>query len=63
MQSPPVEHLSNITPHCHPPYPPDSQAAAEQERARKKAEEDLAKEKVCLGTYPDVPQPLHSDQA
>ena len=50
-----------MTPHCHPPYPPDSQAAAEEERARKKAEEDQAKEKVCLGTYPDVVlQPLHS---
>jgi hypothetical protein len=42
-----VEHLSNITPHCHPHYPPDSQAAAEEEQARKKkAEEDQAKEKV-----------------
>ena len=49
-----MEHLSNITPHCHPPYPPDSQAAAEEERARKKAEEEEAK-KVCLGNYPDVP--------
>jgi hypothetical protein len=47
VQIPHVEHLSNITPHCHPPYPPDSQAAAEQEQARKKkAEEDQAKEKV-----------------
>ena len=46
------------------PHPPDSQAAAEEEWARKKkAEEDQAKEKVCLGTYPDVPQPLHSDPA
>jgi len=54
-------HLSHITPDGHPPYPPDSQAAAEEERARKKAGEDQAKEKVCLGTYPDViPQPLHS---
>ena len=59
-----MEHMSHITPHCHPPYPPDYQAAAEEERARnKKAEEDQAKEKVCLGSYPDVPQPLHSDQA
>ena len=57
-------HLSHITPDCHAPYSPDSQAAAEEERARKKkAEEDQAKEKVCLGTYPDVPQPLHSDHA
>jgi len=40
-------HLSNMSPHCHPPYLPDSQAAAEEERARKKkAEEDQAKEKV-----------------
>ena len=56
-------HLSHITPHCHPPYPPDSQAAAEEERLRKKAEEDQAKKKVRSGTYPDAPQPLHSDQA
>ena len=55
-------HLSHITPHCHPPYPADSQAAAEEELLRKKAE-DQAKEQVCLGTYPDVPQLLHSDQA
>ena len=53
-------HLSHITPHCHPHYPPDSQAAAEEERARKKAEEDQAKEKVCLGTYPDMRTRLHS---
>ena len=56
-------HLSHITPHCHPPYPPDSQAAAEEERARKKDDEDPVKKKVCLRTYPDVPQPLHSHQA
>ena len=42
-----MDHLPNVTPDCHPPYPPDSQAAAEEERARKKkAEEDQAKEKV-----------------
>jgi hypothetical protein len=42
-----VEDLSNIAPHCQPPYPPDPQAAAEEEQARKrKAEEDQAKEKV-----------------
>ena len=47
VQSLPVEDLSNVTPDCHPPYPPDSQAAAEEEQARKKkAEEDQAKEKV-----------------
>ena len=45
------------------PYPPDSQAAAEKERLRKKAEEDQAKKQVCLETYPDMPQPLHYDQA
>ena len=40
-------HLSHTTPDCHPPYSPDSQAAAEEERAgKKKAEEDQAKEKV-----------------
>ena len=55
--------LSHITPHCHPPFPHDCQAAGEEEWAKKKAEEDQAKEKVCLETYPDVPQPLHSDQA
>ena len=53
-------HPSHITPHCHSPYPPDSQAAAEEERARKKAVEDQAKEKVCLGTFPDMRTPLHS---
>ena len=53
-------HPLHITPHCLPPYPPDSQAAAEEaERARKKAEEDQAKKEVCFGTFPDVPQPLH----
>ena len=52
-----------MTPHCLPPYHPESQAAAEEERARKKAEEDQAKEKVCLGTNPDVPRPLHPDLA
>jgi hypothetical protein len=52
VQSPPVEHLSHITPHCHSPYPPDSQAAAEEERARKKkAEEDQAKEKVNVKPF------------
>ena len=56
-------HPSHNTPHCHPPYPSDSQAAEEEERARKKAEEVQAKEKVCLETYPAVPQSLHSDQA
>ena len=60
-----LRHSTSI---CHtslltaiPPYPPDSQAAAEEERLRKKAEEDQAKEQVCLGTYPDVNlHPLHS---
>ena len=55
-------HLPHIT-HCHPPYSPDSQAAAEEGHLKKKAEEDKAKKKVCSGTYPDAPQPLHSDQA
>ena len=39
-------HLSHITPHCHAPYPPDSQVAEEEERARKKVEEDQAKKGV-----------------
>ena len=40
-----------MTPHCHPPYPPDSQAAAEKEGARKKAEEDQAKEQVNVKPF------------
>ena len=58
--APPNLYLSHITPHCHPPYPPDLQTAAEEERARKKAEEDQAKKEVCLGTHPDMRTRLHS---
>jgi hypothetical protein len=44
-----------LQPHCHPPYPLDSQAAADEERARKKVEEDQAKEKVNVSLHPALP--------